>query len=823
MGSARCFHCGEAIGDRAWPVQIGGHPQDTCCPGCQAACTTIVELGLENYYQHRDQYSPRGDDAAFSDKLFANVGDEALAESGLISDIDGEQHECILVVSDLRCAACGWLIEKSLMSMPGVGAASVNVTTGRVRIRWQRGAQQVRDFLLRIRKLGYHVLPFRATAAGSSLDAERRTSLLRLVVAALGMMQVMHIAVGFYGAPADSMTIAERDYLRVISFLVTVPVLFYSGWPFLRNAWFSLRGGVPGMDVPVAIALVLAYLASLWSVIVSGPEVWFDAVAMFVFFLSVGRHLELEARRKATRVIDNLSAALPLTATRITGDHDEVVPASRLKPGDQVRVRPGETIPADGVIREGEGHLNEALLTGESRAIRHGTGDAVTGGCINVDGIFRVEVTASPAEGRLSRIVDLVTRAQSGKPRLQEIADLVARHFVVWLLALTIVTWGAWHFVDPARAFWIALAVLVVSCPCALSLATPVAYTVATNFLTGRGLLIARAHLLSSLPLVRAVVFDKTGTLTLGRPTLVDAHCFDASSSADAMRHLAAVLERDSEHPLARAFGNGQDTTRATDVRAFPGKGIEGTVDGQRYRIGSRKFATDPLFMHGTPIAPEPGPGAWIWLSSGQRELAAFRVADTVRPEALAVVRELQQRGLDVHLLSGDASGEAVRLGAELGITHVCANASPEEKVEYVSALRRRVGPVLMVGDGVNDAPVLAAADVSFAVGEGADLARMAADGVLLRPDLRLMPLSLDTALAARRTIRQNLAWALAYNAGMIPLAVMGFVPPWVASLGMSASSLLVVLNALLLERRATRGAFRRKQLSAVDTAPRPG
>lgn len=810
----RCFHCGEALPrNRSWPVQVLGKSQQTCCPGCQAACSTIVDLGLENYYLHRDQYSARPGDAPVPDDLFANVSDSALAETGYVASRDdgegGETRECTLIVDDLRCAACGWLIEKSLNAMPGVTQASVNVSSGRVRVQWLADRIQLRDVLLRVRRLGYRVLPFRG-GAGSRLDIERRNSLLRLVVAGFGMMQVMHVAVGFYGDAAQSMGIEHRDYLRVISAFVTTPVVFYSGWPFLRNAWLSLRNGTPGMDVPVALAILLAYFASLWAVAVEGPEVWFDSVVMFVFFLLVGRHLELEARRKATRVVDNLSAALPLVATRLRDNREEVVPASQLRPGDLVRVTAGETIPADGVVVEGQGHVNEAMLTGESLPVRHGPGSTLTGGCTSVDGVFRINVTASPANGRLSRIVDLVNSAQAGKPALQELADRISTHFVVVLLLLTALSWVLWQFIDPSRAFWIALAVLVVSCPCALSLATPAAYTVATNHLTGRGLLVTRGQALAVLPDVRAVVFDKTGTLTEGRPTIVDFRPYAGMGEVRA-REIAAVLEHDSEHPLARAFRriDRDDPTRATELRVVPGRGIEGVVDGVRYRIGARAWAGAADFCH-TNAANSPGEGAWVWLADGESMLAAFRVSDTPRPDARRVVHALHSAGFEVHLLSGDASGEAERFARDTGIRHVRAGASPEEKVAYLHALREQAGgPVLMVGDGVNDAPVLSAADVSLAIGEGTDLARGAADAVLLRAHLELVPDAIATARATRRTIRQNLGWALTYNVSMIPLAMAGLVPPWLASLGMSLSSLVVVVNALAIERRAGHVLYR--------------
>lgn len=813
-----CFHCGERLpADHHWPVTVRNTVHPVCCPGCQAACRTIVDLGLENYYLHRDRFPVRLDDTPVPDDLFANFGDAALIDGGYIAtavapDAGNADRECTLLVEGLRCAACGWLIEKSLLAVPGVAGAGVNLSTGRVRVRWQSDRVQLRDLLLRIRRLGYRALPFRGDGALSAFDRERRQSLLRLLVAAFGMMQAMHVAVGFYGAAGAAMDIGERDYLRVISFLVTTPVVFYSGWPFLRNAWTSLRAGMPGMDVPVALAILLAYFASLWAIIVSGPEVWFDSVVMFVFFLSVGRHLELEARRRANRVVDNLSAALPLTATRVSATGDSVVPAAQLRIGDLVRIRPGETIPADGRITEGSASVDEALLTGEPLPVLRTTGDNVTGGCISTDGVLLVAVQATAGGGRLSRIVDLVQRAQEARPPLQQLADRIATGFVLALLALTAVTWIGWQLADPSRAFWVALAVLVVSCPCALSLATPAAYTVATNLLTKLGLLLTRGHALDVLPGVKAVVFDKTGTLTRGRPRVQEVVATGALDTETALR-LAALLERDSTHPLARAFHRDDIEGRATDVQAVAGHGLAGTIDGVRYRIGSAQW----LASQGLPV---PEDGVPVWLADEHRLLAGFRLGDTARDDAAATVAALHEAGLEVHLLSGDGSGDAARLAQALGIRHVCAGATPERKVQYLEQLRTRIGaPVLMIGDGINDAPVLAAADVSLAMGEGTDLARTSADGVLLRSRLALVPHALAVAAATQRTVRQNLGWALGYNLSMIPLAMAGWMPPWFAALGMAASSLLVVLNALGVERRARR-LCRKMALPAIPAGP---
>jgi Cu2+-exporting ATPase len=806
---AGCFHCGEPLGARTWPVTVQGRSEQTCCPGCQAVCGAIVELGLDNYYLHRDQYSARLDQAPVPEDLYARFADETLIESGTVQAATADTRECTLMIEGLRCAACGWLIEKSLAGLPGVQQATVNVTTGRAQVRWSAASLQLRDVLLRLRKLGYRALPFNSAERESQYERERRASLLRLAVGGFGMMQVMMLAVTLYTDFFDryGIELVYRDYFRAISFLVSTPVVFYAGWPFLRNAWTSTLGGRPGMDVPVAVAILLAYFASLYAIITGGPEVWFDSVCMFVFFLSLGRHLELEARRKATRVVDNLGAALPATANRLQDDGSEqMVPAMQLRAGDRVRVRAGEAIPADGVVREGSVHVDESMLTGEPFPVPRAPGDAVTGGCIVTDGAIVVDIAGAPQQGRLARIVELATRAQAERPALQLLADRIAMHFVVALLVVTALSWFAWQFIDPDRALWIALAVLVVSCPCALSLATPVAFTVATNDLTGSGLLVTRGRLLSTLPMVDTVVFDKTGTLTEGRPRIVALACADGVPEATA-RRLAARLEVASEHPLATAFLREDAGDAALDVRVVAGGGLEGTVDGVRLRIGSARFALDPSFMTATARSlPAPTDDAHrVWLADDQGPLAWFCLADAPRAGAAETIARLQQAGLQVHLLSGDGSGAVAALAAQLGITQVRGAASPEDKHDHIRQLRAQGRRVLMVGDGINDAPVLAAADVSLAMGRASDLARTSSDGVLLNDRLPMVPAAIATARATARTVRQNLAWSLGYNITMIPLALAGLLPPWLASLGMSASSLVVVFNALRNPQRSRR------------------
>jgi len=555
-------------------------------------------------------------------------------------------------------------------------------------------------------------------------------------------MQVMMYAVPVYVAAEGDMTAEIEQLMRWASCVLTIPVVFYSAAPFFRNAWRDLRIFRVGMDVPVALGIGAAFAASVWATLMAEGEVYFDSVTMFVFFLLGGRYFEMRARQRAVGVTEALAKLMPAMALRVgeypTNRETEQVVVADLRPGDVVLVKPGASIPADGVIVEGGSSVNESLLTGESRPVAKAPGDRLTGGAVNNESPLLMRVEQIGEQTRLSAIVRLMERASSEKPRIVEMADRIATRFVAALLVVAGLVAVVWWMIDPGKALWITVSVLVVTCPCALSLATPVALTVASGALAKAGLLVTRGHGVETLARADHFVFDKTGTLTTGRMRLLETVVL-GSYPAPQCLSLAAALEHSSEHPLAQAIRlAAPETGAATAPQSVPGSGVIGEVDGRLLRLGRPEWVAEP---HGVPMPPA-GDG-WeahaetvIALGDSDGWLALFRIGDELRPEAVDLIAELKAAGCAVSLLTGDSEAVAMHVARLVGIENVKAAMSPQDKHAYVRSLQSAGEVVAMVGDGVNDAPVLAQAQVSIAMGGGAALARAQADFVLLSENL---------------------------------------------------------------------------------------
>jgi len=789
--ATQCFHCGEPVPDGVvLPVQLAGEERPMCCAGCKAAAEFIRDAGLSDYYRFRDAPAPRPDE--LPEDAWVTY-DRAEVQARLVAR-RGEDSTVNLLLEGVRCPACSWLIERRLERVPGVTGVAVNPATGRARLEWRADEARLSGLLRTIQALGYrpHVLGLADTIEVAL--RERRVALKRLALAGLGMMQVMMFAVAMYAGAFDGMDPVLRQYLRLVSMLVATPVLLYSGRPFLEGAWRDLRARQPGMDVPVAVALLLAYGASTWNTFAGRGEVYFDSVTMFVFLLLLGRFAEMSARHQAGSTSDALLRMQPVSASRVVAGGTERVPVAELAAGDEVVVPAGETFPVDGVITEGDTSADESLLTGESAPVRKQRGDAVTGGSTNTGRPVRMWVTAVGHDTVLASIVRLLERAQTERPAMARLADRWASRFVVGILLAALAVAAAWVVVDPGRAFEATLAVLVVTCPCALSLATPTAITAATAALARRGLLVTRADAIESLARATRVVLDKTGTLTLGHPAVVDCAPLGSLDPRACLR-LAAALEQFSSHPIALAFRDvAGPLPGALHVEVRPGSGLEGTVDGHRLRIGSREFAS--------AIAPAQAlPDTGIYLARDGEWLARIEVRDPLRPGVAEAVRELGRLGLPTEIASGDEPGAVAAVAEAAGVPAHHARLKPADKLSLVRERSAGGDAVLMIGDGVNDAPVLAAASVSVAMGAGASLAHTSADSVLMVQDLRVLPAAIGLARRTLSIMRQNLAWAVAYNVAALPLAALGFIPPWAAAIGMSASSLLVVGNAMRLRR----------------------
>ncbi|XAW90697.1 heavy metal translocating P-type ATPase metal-binding domain-containing protein [Vibrio sp. CDRSL-10 TSBA] len=783
--SHSCYHCGEDVpAGTDFKVEILGEQRDMCCPGCQTVAETIVASGLVSYYQFRTAPAEKVD--LVPEQLQALIHyDNSDVQAEFVRD-EGDHKEVTLSLDCVSCAACAWLIEKQLNSEAGVTTIRVNTTTNRALLCWDDSKTKLSHILNRIHQLGYKAAPFEADQQEAFYHATMKQYLYRLGIAGLATMQVMMLAVALYLEAFGDLDPEFKNYFRWVSLIFATPVLLYSALPFYLNAWRSLRGRTLGMDVPVSIALIFAYVASLIATITRQGEVFFESISMFTFFLLVGRFLEMRARRKAAAASGNLLKLVPAIANRLDG---EQVPVKTLQPGDQIRVLPGEHIPADGKILTSRIHVDESMLTGESLPVVKQTGDAVFAGTLNGEEAFELEVTATKNDSVISNIVRLQDAAQSSKPRIAEIADIVARYFVAIILLIAAATWFFWHQTHPEDAFWIMLSVLVATCPCALSLATPTALTCATSRMSGFGLLLRKSHVFETLCKVNHLVVDKTGTLTQGKIELRDTRVYSNWSQQQCLA-IAAALEQHANHPLAKAFHPYlYEDIIVSDVGNVIGSGLQGLFDGKPVAIGNARFVL------GTDDDQEVNA---VYLTINDEHAATFYYQDPIRKEAGPFIEQLHQAGIKITLLTGDSQANAALVADQLGIDQVISGAKPEDKLARLNQINQH-DITMMVGDGINDAPTLAGAHISVAMGGGTDVAKASADMVLLGDKLDKLLEARKLAIQTRRIIRENLAWSLGYNLLILPLAVAGLVAPYIAVVGMSASSIIVVSNSLRL------------------------
>jgi len=728
-----------------------------CCPGCKAVAETIVGAGHDHFYRVRDGHTP-GAAARAPGSGDSSVYDRREIQQQYVHQVDRDTREVSLILEGISCAACSWLIERYLGDLPGVLEVRVNYATHHALLRWNPAQAKLGELLAAIEAIGYRAMPSDPELQQASDRRERRGLQRRLAVAGLCGMQVMMLSISLYAGAFSGIDFEFEQLFRWLGLILTLPVVLYSAAPFFAAAWRDLRRRGIGMDLPVSVAIGAAFGGSVVATVQGSGEVYFDSVVMFVFFLTASRYFESMARQRSAATIERLVQALPLIATRLTAgsEVDESVPAAALEIGDRLLVHPGETVPADATIVEGYSAIDESLLSGESLPVDKGVGDNLFGGSVNRTHPLTVLVTAVGADTVIAEIQRGVERALADKPPLALLADRVAAYFVITVLAIVagVALW--WWLYQPGRWFETALAVLIVSCPCALSLATPTAISAALGRMQALGMLVKSGAALEAANRVTHVVFDKTGTLSHGEPRLLRVVCAPGYER-DVCLRLAASLARHSRHPLSQALvkaaGNRfEPTLRAESVA---GGGLRGEIGNYAYLIGSSDF----VGANGAAIPPQwtgeidGEPSSVVYLAGERRAMAMFVFSDRLRADARAVVESLRARGLEVILLTGDRQAAAARAAESCGIDDFRAALSPADKMRAVQALQQGGARVMMVGDGINDAPVLACADVSVAMGGATAMARISADIVLMPNRLQAIPRIFAIAARTRRIV----------------------------------------------------------------------
>lgn len=911
--AGHCFHCGDPVPEPPFHTDILGQSREMCCMGCQLASQSIVEAGLEQYYLDRSEINRTASLPTQLTRLEAYDHDEI--KSQFVYAQDG-MSVAELSVNNLRCAACTWLIESRLDELDGISQCQVNLTNQRMRVIWDEDKLPISRILGVINEIGYEAKPYRQDTHEAMLARHNSQMLLRLGIAALGSMQAMMYAVAIYFGEYSDMLIFQRDFLRWVSLFVSTPVFFYAGVPFFTSAWSAIRARQVNMDVPVSIALVVTFFASLYATITGQGETYFDSVSMFIFFLLAGRYIEHNARLKAATMANDLVVVEPVLVQKIAEDKDaaarilqlieqntlnntvfdndvlsdnnteqvlnpnnnlttngttttaktmhnfkqsmdaniqqltsriaqdwqqanhkpsniaqtEAVPEKRqmvtahsLQVGDIIMVEAGSEIISDGILLSSTATVSQSLLTGEGDLIIKTQGDYIVGGAQNDSQPFEMLVTALPEDSQIGLIDRLMNRAMSEKPKLAQQADKLARWFVARILVLSALVFIGWYIVDPSQAIWATVAVLVATCPCALSLATPIALTVATNRLASYGFLTTRGHTLQTLAEITHVAFDKTGTLTYGKPNLLNIEIVASNDTTavsneenDKLLAIAAALEVGSRHPIAHALLTAAYQLHLPETQSlqyYPAGGVEAMIDGVLYRIGHVDFALDRTGHAANAdndliidLATHRASSAVVLScqdsqSNAWQALAGFYFNDKVRDSAPSMLAALKKSGIEPVMLTGDPSPQALVMAEDLGMKAAYNGLSPTDKVNHIQALQAKGAVVLMVGDGINDAPVLAAADVSTSIAGAADLAQVSSDSIILNGQIEAITAAKRIADKTKRIIKQNLRWALIYNSSVLIPAALGYVPPWLAAIGMSLSSLFVVLNALRLKR----------------------
>lgn len=783
-----CYHCGlPLIPGVEYKTTILGETREMCCPGCKAVAEAIISNGLGDYYKYRTEKALKGDADLSQTMNNLKAYDQQEIQQEFV--VEQDNYQVIqLTIEGISCAACGWLIESQVNRLEGVNRIAVNVAARRATLTWSKQQVQLSEIMLKIEQIGYHALPFQQDKHEASYQIENKSYLKRLGLAGLMTMQVMMLAIALYFDVFGDLDNQTKDYFHWLSFVLSTPVVLYSGSQFYASAFYGLKSRTVNMDVSITLAVWGTYVASAWATITESGDIYFESVCMFIFLLLISRYLEHRSRHKAAQISANMLKYIPISATLYLNGKTESCLAKKLEIGQQVLVNAGETIPVDCTVVSGESQIDESMLSGEFDPVDKTSGQTVFGGTINLTGSLVLEVKATLKHALVNQIMRMQELALADKPKMAQYAEVASQKFVFVIVILAVASFVAWQFIDSDRAFWIAIAVLVATCPCALSLATPSVLTSAMARLNRDGILVKRADILEQLNEIDTMVFDKTGTLTEGTFSIKQAESLVDDLTTDDILQIAASMEAHSEHPIANAFSK-TDLLRVDKIQIEQGFGIEGEIGGVNYHIGSARFVKLSSIDNYQ--------WASIFVKRQNQLVGAIALADQIKVEASAVLASLPSA--ERIILSGDNKKNVSSVANELNIKQAFWEKTPAQKLSMVRELQSSGRKVLMLGDGINDAPVLALASVSIAIGNAADMTKRSADIILLGNKLNSLPLLFDIAQRAQVKVKQNMMWAIGYNLLVLPLAITGVLTPWMAVIGMSASSVIVVTNSIRL------------------------
>jgi Cu+-exporting ATPase len=784
-----------------------------CCKGCQGVYHLLKSDGLDSFYDKLGNKTITPPLNLDDDDL-SKFDTDSFMNNYTYVNKDGF-YEVDLIIEGIHCAACVWLNEKILHDTQGLLEANINFTSNKAKIVWDNDVLKLSDIILRIRSIGYNAYAYDSSIADEKATKSKREYFIKMSVAVIASMNIMMLSVAKYTGFFTGITPEVMNMIHIGEFLLSTPVLFYSGWVFFKGAYFGLKNRILNMDFLVSSGALLTYIYSLFILFGAKGESYFDSVAMIITFVLVGKYLEVIGKKSAVDTLDKIKSSLPLEAVVIDGENKKQVALNSISIGDIIEIKSGEKVPVDGTIIKGEGTFDEASLTGESIPVFKKTGDLVYSGTINTNNLVHFEVTKDFKNSTFSSIVTLLEDSLNSKPEIQDKANEVSKGFTVSILSLSLFTFCIWYFFGLdlgfdydgtnhfEKSFIVAISVIVIACPCALALATPIASLIGISELAKKGLLFKEAKFIESLAKVNTVVFDKTGTLTKGELSVVKASIHDDSKYKLELLH--SLLDS-STHPISKSVKKyllskyDLKLEEIFDIKNIDAKGMSAKFNdskGETLKLlgGNLDLMIEEKIECNFTIDNS------VYIFAIDNEIiATFELVDEVKDYALDLIEYLQEKDIEVIMLTGDNEQVASKVSTSLNIKKHLSKQTPITKADYIKKLRGEGKIVVMVGDGVNDSVALSNADVAIAMGTSADISMEVSDIVLLNSSLTSLKDAFEISNRTYKFIKQNLAISLIYNMITIPFAMFGFVIPLVAALSMSLSSLLVVLNSLRIK-----------------------